>query len=233
MKKVIITGGGTSEKIDSVRAISNLSTGRLASLTALKLSAAKEYEIEYLCSKNALKPEGDHIKISICDDTQAVYDRLEELCKENDIYGIVHAMAISDYRVKYACNLEDLNGVTSLEERMGAVALDRRDKLSSDIEKLVLMLEKTPKIISYLRKWAPKAKIIGFKLLHDVSKEELISVGYKLLEKNKCDFVFANDSVNIYGDKHLAYCIDAQKNYQQLNTKQQIAEKISLLLKED
>ncbi|MCQ4504265.1 hypothetical protein NON27_29225, partial [Vibrio parahaemolyticus] len=50
---------------------------------------------------------------------------------------------------------------------------NKAEKISSDTEHLLIALKKTPKIISYLRKWQPEATIIGFKLLVDVSKTEL------------------------------------------------------------
>ena len=51
-----------------------------------------------------------------------------------------------------------------------------------------------PKVISGIRQTSPDTLLIGFKLLSGVPHEELIDVGYRLLQKNDCDFVMANDS---------------------------------------
>ena len=66
-------------------------------------------------------------------------------------------------------------------------------KISSDKENLMVVLEKAPKIIAMYRGLLPKAVIVGFKLLSDVSEEELVRAGSSLLLKNDCDFVLAND----------------------------------------
>ena len=64
MKKIIITAGGTSEKIDNVRKITNSSSGKLA-LTIAK-TLLKEYKdiwIDYICSKSALRPNEERARI--------------------------------------------------------------------------------------------------------------------------------------------------------------------------
>jgi phosphopantothenate-cysteine ligase len=65
-------------------------------------------------------------------------------------------------------------------------------------------MEKTPKIISFLRGLAPQAVIVGFKLLDGVSETELLDAAAGVLEKNECDFVLANDARGITADGHSA-----------------------------
>ena len=53
MKKIIITAGGTSEKIDNVRKITNSSTGKLGMTIAnYLLKENNDLLIYYICSKN-------------------------------------------------------------------------------------------------------------------------------------------------------------------------------------
>ena len=64
--KIIITSGGTSERIDNVRKITNSSSGKLGSLIASKLIELNDFNIEkiyYICSKNAIKPTNTKIEI--------------------------------------------------------------------------------------------------------------------------------------------------------------------------
>jgi len=61
-------------------------------------------------------------------------------------------MAVSDYRIKDAFD----------------------GKISSDADEVTITLIKTPKIIAMLRKLAPKAIIVGFKLLFRVDATHLI-----------------------------------------------------------
>ena len=60
MKKIIITAGGTSEKIDNVRKITNSSSGKLGMIIANHLlKESNDLIIYYICSKNSLRPEID------------------------------------------------------------------------------------------------------------------------------------------------------------------------------
>ena len=64
--KVIITAGGTSEKIDNVRKITNSSSGKLGCTIANKLLELNEEKIDkiyYVCSKNSIKPNHEKIEI--------------------------------------------------------------------------------------------------------------------------------------------------------------------------
>ena len=96
-------------------------------------------------------------------------------------------------------------------------------KLSSQMDSPVLLLRKTPKIIPMFRRMADRAVIVGFKLLSRVSKEELIDTARRLLHKNGCDFVLANDASEIRGDEHHAFLIDGEKIICEMETKQEIA----------
>ena len=70
MKKIVITAGGTSEKIDNVRKITNSSSGKLGMKIANHL--LKENDdliIYYVCSKNSLRPLNERIKVIEIDGT--------------------------------------------------------------------------------------------------------------------------------------------------------------------
>lgn len=67
--KLIITAGGTTEKIDDVRSITNLSTGRLGYVignSVLKNFGEKLEKLYYIHGERAIHPTGDQvISISI------------------------------------------------------------------------------------------------------------------------------------------------------------------------
>ena len=52
MINIVITAGGTSERIDNVRKITNSSSGKLGSMIGDKISELinEEYKIFYVCS---------------------------------------------------------------------------------------------------------------------------------------------------------------------------------------
>ena len=238
---IVITAGGTTEHIDAVRAITNTGTGTLASIIASTLQDRNEVDnIFYIHTKNAKKPTSDEkITYIEADDTNSVATAVKKVLTENKIDWFIHAMAISDYYVDFVstvdnivkdiCADDNIDLATSIKN--GASRLDNSRKLSSNEDNLVIMLKKTPKIIGMIKKLSPETKLIGFKLLNNVSEEELINVAYNLLLKNKCDYVVANDATKIFGQKHDALFVDANKNIAfHATTNEEIAEFMSTII---
>jgi phosphopantothenate---cysteine ligase (CTP) len=48
---------------------------------------------------------------------------------------------------------------------------------------------------------------VGFKLLYGVSRQELLDTGLALLQKNRCDFVLANDAQSFADGGHTGFLI--------------------------
>ena len=177
-----------------------------------------------------------------CVEIQSVADLQEavtELTEKYVIHGVVHSMAVSDYKVRSVSTIDSLSEY--LENRsaetgdlqkkivQGMDETDLREgvgKLSSQMGAPLLLLEPTPKILPMFREMAPQAVIIGFKLLSQVSVEELFDTAHRLLVKNRCDFVLANDMTEIDENHHRGYLIDPERNIQTFDTKQEIAKGI-------
>lgn len=68
---------------------------------------------------------------------------------------------------------------------------------------------------------------MGFKLFSNVSKEDLLDTAHRLLIKNDCDYVLANDAKEINTDHHHAYLLDKEKNSRTFDTKAEIAKGIA------
>jgi phosphopantothenate-cysteine ligase len=96
-------------------------------------------------------------------------------------------------------------------------------KISSDLDDVLVVLERAPKIIALYRGLAPDAGIVGFKLLADVSEDELIGVGYNLLKKNDCDYVLANDTKYLSSGGHIGHLIARDGSYETYDGKTAIA----------
>ena len=197
--KIIITAGGTEEPIDSVRKITNIGTGKLGSKIAnrLSLSLKKSDTIYYICNKNSIMPvENENIKIILTTDTDSVIKAFESLKYEN-IDFVIHSMAISDYKVEGAYIEED-----SIFKK-----IDTSSKMKSNNDEIFLKLVRTPKIVDKIKNWFPKTKLISFKLLNNVSSEELLNVAKKQKERTNSDLVIANDLSKIRGGNHIGYFI--------------------------
>ena len=238
----VITAGGTSEHIDAVRAITNTGTGTLASIIANKFVDYHYDEFDkifYIHTTNAKLPDNsDKIELIQVEDTMSVYNAVQKVLKENKIDYFIHAMAISDYFVDFVSTADRvadsiMKSLTDLSVESpadiflkGENRLDNSKKLSSNEDNLVVVLRKTPKIIGSIKEISPDTRLIGFKLLNNVSVQELVDVAYALLMKNSCDYVIANDSNKITRYYHEAHFVDKNKNYTTVYSNEDIAKKL-------
>ena len=250
--KIIITAGGTSEKIDDVRTITNSSTGSLGKAIAEAFVAAYEAsqraehaspqgdvaassseespatekddkrkieKIYYLHGLRAVLPDHPIIEKVPIGGVLDLQDNLTRILKEEEIHIGIHAMAVSDYMVHQVTTLDKLMGT---EDPADAQDLSG-NKISSDIDDLIIHMKRSPKVISGIKQTSPETVLVGFKLLSGVPHEELIDVGYRLLQKNGCDFVMANDLREIGEGFHKGYLIHRDKSYDRMDTNEEIA----------
>lgn len=231
MKKIVITAGGTSEKIDNVRKITNSSSGKLGMTIANHLLKENDDLIIYfVCSKNSLRPLDKRIKVIEIDGTISLKNKIENLLLNEKIDYFIHSMAVSDYMTDYVTTIErikaSIKNTSNLEEAFSNIEIINGNKISSYEDNLVIVLKQTPKIISIIKDLSPQTYLVGFKLLDGVSKEELISVAKKLRDKNKCDLVVANDLATIRNGEHIAYIIDKNNEIEESHGKDDIAKKL-------
>ncbi|HEM5489879.1 TPA: phosphopantothenate--cysteine ligase [Streptococcus suis] len=219
--KLLITSGGTSEAIDQVRAITNHASGNLGKIIAeqaLKIG----HEVTLVTTKQAVKPEPQkNLTIIEITNVESLKSTLEPLVKTH--HALIHSMAVSDYTPVYMTGLDEVQAtedVTSLLDKKNS-----ESKISSKDDYQVLFLKKTPKVISYVKQWNPTIQLIGFKLLVDVSKEELFAVARQSIERNGADYILANDLTDIKGNQHIAYLVDKTSEVQ-AHTKEDIAQLI-------
>lgn len=166
--EVLISAGGTREPIDDVRYIGNFSSGRFGH-TLAKQYAEHGHQVTLAAPNITIErfglPAGvEHVPFMSAEDLRAVMLGYDAA----DL--ILHSAAVSDYTPQ------------------------RTDgKISSDQEKLVIELERTPKILAALRDhFGPETTIVGFKLLSGVTPEHLIDVARRQVETNDTDYSLAN-----------------------------------------
>lgn len=243
MYNIIVTSGGTEEKIDEVRKITNNATGKLGSIIAEKLLQNKNVKVFYVCSKTAIRPE-KVLNLEIIE-TEGVYglkEAIENLLLDNQIDFFIHTMAVSDYMVDYVStsqmlaeyisqnsdihkdNIEKINIEKSIIENENRI--DASKKISSSEENLIIKLKKAPKVISCIKEISPETKLIGFKLLNQVTEEELVRISQNLLKKNRCELVIGNDSKSFVNGRHEAIFVTQNGIIDRAETKEEIADKI-------
>jgi len=83
-KRILITAGGTRERIDSVRYIGNMSSGRTASSLADELTSAG-HELTWLGAEDAIQPGLVHKKVTYYSFTD-LEDRLRDLLASDHLW---------------------------------------------------------------------------------------------------------------------------------------------------
>ena len=208
-KRVLITAGPTREAIDSVRFVSNKSSGKMG-IEIAKEAAARGAEVILIAGECRAKLpeyiETIHV-ISTDDFIKAVKDEISY--KSYDFF--ISAAAISDYKP-----IECIEG-----------------KISSDnVEELHLNMRLTPKIIDVARKKDYNLFIVAFKAETDVSRSELINRAFNRLKKSEIDLIVANDigreDIGFSSKYNEVYIIDKKKHitHVERNTKRYIASKV-------
>ena len=250
-KNIIVTSGPTNERIDAVMKITNMSTGALGAKVADELLREKELgKLYYISPKLAYKPKTKSEKLELVQIESALdlLKTLKNIITNHEIYGVVHSAAVGDYYGEYAITGEILASLIAKEiynkklskEMLEKTILDviknpdiitdNTHKISSYQDNLMVKLGLTPKVISSIKEFDPSIKLIGFKLLDGVSKEELISVASRLREKNKADYIVANDLSRIGNGKHYATIINKDGIYKECETKDDISKTLRKIL---
>ena len=111
---ILITSGGTSERIDQVRSITNHSTGQLGKMIA-EHCLAEGASVTLLTTAKAVKPDShENLTIKIIEDTEQLLTAMEGLVPAHDM--LIHSMAVSDYKPVYMAGFEEVLASSDLTE---------------------------------------------------------------------------------------------------------------------
>ncbi len=179
--KVLITAGGTREKIDNIRYISNLSTGRTSAVIA-QYFIDRGHELTYLHSIDAKLPEGNLDKIEYSDFND-LNEKIKATLKEKKHDAVIHQAAISDF------SLDNIQA----DDKTFYVPIN--EKLNSDVQNLTFNLRPNFKIIDRIKKYADNQNItvVSFKFTDTENEDKQIEQVINLLQKSNSDFVVHND----------------------------------------
>ena len=247
--RILVTAGGTKEKIDEVRYIANHSTGRLGSIIADSFAGTLDNHETYIHGYGAIIPKNQTIQLLPIFTSQDLEEAIKKELTTHVYDIVIHSMAVSDYTMDNAFSQEELlaqlsttlfKHQTTIDEEtfnttftrvLETLGKDNNDKkISSSSDHLLLRLKKTPKIIKMIKEIQPNTTLVGFKLLVDVTEDYLLSIASDLLNKNNCDYVLANDLTTIKGDQHTGYLIAPNGNMTLAHTKPEIADMIKQMV---
>lgn len=210
--KILLTSGGTKVPIDDVRHVGNMSKGSFGAQLAANLLCRSDVDLTFLYAKDSMKPKdvinpdedgafaGKCELVTFKDLDEYTENAIAAAMTKPDI--IISAAAVSDY---------------TLDKHMG--------KISSDGETLTLTFKKAPKVLPMLKKAAPKALVIGFKLLVSPTYEQV----YKAVQKqlmNGADMVVYNDLTEIKKGNKKRLVFDKRMSFCEANNAKELAEVI-------
>ena len=208
MRRVIITSGGTREKIDDFRLITNVSSGKLGSMFA-EYFEHMGWLVDFVFTKHSIYPKiaetnwwDDHAfdYMNYPKDTfggfevesaNEAMEQLKELIPRAD--AVIHAMAVADFGFKKDSDLK--------------LKSDDPDALVEYIKSKIIV---NPKIISNFRQWNtnPNFFIVGFKFEINKTFNELYEIAHNSLIRNDCNLVVANDKAEMQkAKKHIGHII--------------------------
>lgn len=215
VSKVLVTLGGTSEPLDDVRSITNMSTGRTGAEIASTLSQLG-FSVTVLASRTA-SPVAGVEKILPFTSFTDLKDLLHHELSQNSYSAIVHAAAVSDYRVSQIL--------------VDGKKMDSRKKISSGA-KLTVEMTANEKLVDHLREWSRNKdiQIIAFKLTSQASMDERQNAVTKLFDHSPADFVVANDISEIDNTQHRFQIFDTKlKALASGQTRQELASQVAQL----
>lgn len=203
-KKILITAGGTKEKIDPVRYITNCSSGKMGiSLADVAFSMGADVTLVSTFAVN--KPYKNIITESACEMEKVVKDELvNQDC-------IIMAAAVADYRIKEYS--------------------EQKIKKTSEDE-LTIELVKNPDILQEISNMQSKAKIVGFcaesENLLDNAKAKIKKKGCDYLIANdisRTDIGFSSEYNEVHVLDKLGKITQIEKDLK-INIAKKILEKV-------
>ena len=167
-RRVLVVAGPTLERIDPVRAVTNMSSGLTGVLLASEL-VLDGCDVTMVYGPGRERPPSGVRLISVTSAAEMMEATLREASNDQDI--IVMAAAAADY--------------TPSEYN--------RSKIDSELSSLDIKMSKTPKIIDRIRVVAGDVLLVGFKAEVNISDEDLIESARQKMKEADADMVIAND----------------------------------------
>jgi len=179
--RCLVTAGPTVEPLDSVRRLTNHSTGTLGTDLANHL-ACTGHDVLLLRSRTATAAPALHAVTTEAFATAAdLLERFQAHATQEPV-AIFHAAAVGDFQVGAVFRRDDDGRLTPVHS----------GKFSTRDGSLLAELRPTPKILAQLRDLYPKAWITGWKYEVDGTRDEVLQRARAQLQSCRSDAVVAN-----------------------------------------
>ena len=159
--------GGTYEPIDSVRGITNKSSGKMG-LELAKEAYIRGADLKLVVANVSVEIPSVFDDVIYVETSSEMNDVILSLVPDFDIF--ISTAAVSDFEFR-----------------------QKSDKKLDSSSSLFLDLKPTTKIIRQIKKVNPNIFLVGFKAEFNISREEIILCARKQIENAGTDLVIAND----------------------------------------
>ncbi|WP_413943520.1 bifunctional phosphopantothenoylcysteine decarboxylase/phosphopantothenate--cysteine ligase CoaBC [Bdellovibrio sp. HCB-162] len=184
--KVLVTAGGTQEPIDTVRVISNLSSGRTG-IAIAEAMGQMGFDVTLL-QAHGTSLKAEHVaKKDFFTSFASLDEKMKDYLSQNEFTHVIHAAAVSDYSV----DTIEVNGKNYHPFEV--------KKVSSDADSMSIHLKRNHKIVDRLKDYSKNKNIqvIAFKLTSHASENERKAAVEKLFKGSHADYVVHNDMTDI------------------------------------
>ncbi len=177
-RRVVVVSGSTEEPVDAVRLISNRSSGALGAALAEE-AFVRGADVLVLLGRHEVAPPS-YVDVQRFTTVESLAEAARSV--PHDAAAVLAAAAVGDYRL-----VQPLDG-----------------KVPSGRHAWDLHLVPAPKVLPELRKSAPKAVLVAFKLESGADDRTLEEVARERLAREVEDVVVANDVARVTRDRHPA-----------------------------
>ena len=197
-RSFLITAGSTAEYIDPIRAIMNMSSGKMG-MSLAKQACNRGAMVSLVYGHGSVDPatylQLPFLEIQRVDTAQEMFESVMSKLSEKRFDVILLTSATSDF---------------SVEKKW-------KNKIESSVGKVEITLVPTDKIISKVKKVCKyDVLLVGFKAEHNVEPRVLIERAYARLLDSGADLIVANDvgkkNTGFGSDKNEVYVIDRNRN---------------------
>ena len=207
---VLVTAGSTVEYIDSVRILTNLSSGKMG-LNIAQQCLDKCFNVTFVYGHGSLNiPDDPRMNIIRIKTTEEMLKVVKERILNEKQHIVFHAAAVADFSILHSSKKTP----NKMETRNGTKTI-----------KLV----PTTKIVDKIKQFDNKIFLVAFKAEYGISKELLVKRALAKLNECNGDLIVANDvsrkGCDFGSDTNEVYIIDKEKDiiHIPLDSKKKIA----------
>jgi phosphopantothenoylcysteine decarboxylase / phosphopantothenate---cysteine ligase len=207
---VLVTAGSTVEHIDSIRILTNLSSGKMG-LNIAQQCLDEGFKVTLVYGFGSLNiPNDPRMNIIRVKTTEEMFKAVRETILREKQHVVFHAAAVADFSISPS----NQNRPNKIDTRNGTKTI-----------KLV----PTIKIVDKIKEFDKTIFLVAFKAEYDISEKLLMKKSFDKLNECNGDIIVANDvsrkGCDFGSDTNEVYIIDKENNviHVPLKSKREIA----------